>query len=114
MLISLELQEDESEESVINRVETLLTTNNRYEKSVQDLMQKIDWMEQNLNLLNQENNEFHLELENKDNAAAELSKIIAVRDKTIAELRNYEAHLTKKMLKTEELLELGNRTIINL
>lgn len=49
----MELAEDEAEEAVLNRVETLLSTNSRYEKSVQDLMQKIDWMEQNLNLLNQ-------------------------------------------------------------
>lgn len=70
LLISLELAEDECDEIICNKVESLLATNSRYEKSVQDLMQKINWMEENLNLLNQENNDFHLELENKDNAAA--------------------------------------------
>lgn len=39
---------------------------------------------------------------------------MALREKTISELRNYESHLTKKLLKTEELLEVANRIVINL
>jgi hypothetical protein len=53
LLINLELHEDALEESIIHHIETLLTMNARYGKSVQDLMQKIDWMEQNLNLISQ-------------------------------------------------------------
>lgn len=89
-----------------------MSTHSRYEKSMQDLMSKIDWMEQNLNILNQENNDFHLELEAKESNNVQLTKSLNLRDKTIAELRHYESVLTKRLGKTEELLEQANRTII--
>ena len=75
-------------------------------------MSKIDWMEQNLNILNQENNDFHLELETKESNNAQLSKAISTKDKTIVELRHYESLLTKRLTKTEELLEQANKTIL--
>lgn len=43
----------------------------------------------------------------------QLTKTLNLRDKTIAELRHYETLQTKRLTKTEELLEEANRTIIN-
>lgn len=65
-------------------------------------------MEQNLNVLNQENTTFHLELAAKDNTIGELTR---EKEKIGAEGKIHEEVLVKRMGKTEELLEEANRTI---